>query len=279
MEAAVGKKMHTARDFDLLSERIFEKTHQNISSTTLKRLYGYLQESVTPRRASLDLLAQFLDYADWDDYCEKGGASAPDDTTLYTPAPVKKKGNRITYAVLALVAFAFLLIAAAFFLSKVYQTTPDQDKYVIHQGDRFATYGDYLKLFGIYDAGEPWGPPLPHHPNIIVWGPEYQHPQWHNEGDTAQMLPIIREYYTPIQDPSESIRLLTNTLNEQRYHAALRFNELRLTFMKNLKDTDFVFLGVYRLNKAQSDTTSLVWERVADAVDLNNLNYLEQLRN
>ena len=28
-----------------------------------------------------------------------------------------------------------------------------------------------------------------------------------------------------------------------------------------------------------SDTTKLVWERVADEVDLNNLDYLETLRN
>ena len=280
MEAAVGRQMHTPRDFDLLSERIFEKTHQNISATTLKRLYGYLQESVTPRRSSLNLLAQFLDYTDWDDYCYKVGNPASEDTTPDSPTQTKRKRFRIIYMMIALVALVVLSGAAAvFLLPRVLQDTPRQDKYIIHQGDRFATYDDYLKLFGIYDAGEPWAPPLPHHPNIIVWGPEYHHPQWHNEGDTAQMMPTIREYYTPLQDSTEVVGLLTNMLNVERYHTALRFNELRITFMKNLNDTNFVFLGVYRLNKEKSDTTSLLWERLADEIDLNHLNYLEQLRN
>jgi hypothetical protein len=49
--------------------------------------------------------------------------------------------------------------------------------------------------------------------------------------------------------------------------------------MKNLRDTGFVFLGVYRLSLEQSDTTHCVWERVDETCDLNNLDYLMELRN
>ena len=48
--------------------------------------------------------------------------------------------------------------------------------------------------------------------------------------------------------------------------------------MKNLTDTGYVFLGVYRTDLDQSDSTHVVWERVADECDLNNLAYLKQLR-
>ena len=49
--------------------------------------------------------------------------------------------------------------------------------------------------------------------------------------------------------------------------------------MKNLIDTGYVFLGIYRVNLTQSDSTHIVWERVADECNLNNLDFLEQLRN
>ncbi len=39
------------------------------------------------------------------------------------------------------------------------------------------------------------------------------------------------------------------------------------------------FLGVYRLDLNNSNTHHLTWERVADAIDLNRLDYLEELRN
>ena len=57
-----------------------------------------------------------------------------------------------------------------------------------------------------------------------------------------------------------------------------RMNELRITFMKDLVDTGYVFLGVYRLSLTHSDTARCVWERVADEVDLRDLDRLEKLR-
>ncbi len=56
-------------------------------------------------------------------------------------------------------------------------------------------------------------------------------------------------------------------------------NDIRLTFMKSLKDTTYTFLGAYRFSLTLSDTTHIVWERVAEDVDLAHLDYLEQLRN
>lgn len=67
--------------------------------------------------------------------------------------------------------------------------------------------------------------------------------------------------------------------NRDKYNHELRNNEVRITFMKNLNDTGYVFLGVYRLSLSLSDTTRCVWERVAEECDLANLGYLEELRN
>ena len=70
-------------------------------------------------------------------------------------------------------------------------------------------------------------------------------------------------------------------MSSNGYYIAKRLNEVRLTFMQNLPaDTShFVFLGVYRFSLTRSDTTRIVWERVADEVDLRHLDYLERFRN
>ena len=66
IEQVVGRKMRTPKDFDFLSGCIFETLHQNISATTLKRLWGYLSEPVTPRVSTLNLLAQFVGAENWE---------------------------------------------------------------------------------------------------------------------------------------------------------------------------------------------------------------------
>ena len=60
IETVADRKMRTPKDFDFLSDAIFEKLHQKVSTTTLKRLWGYLSEPVTPRTSTLDLLSQFV---------------------------------------------------------------------------------------------------------------------------------------------------------------------------------------------------------------------------
>ena len=65
IEETVGRKMKPPKDFDFLAGLIFDKLHENVSSTTLKRIWGYLSEPSTPRFSTLDILAQFVDYVAW----------------------------------------------------------------------------------------------------------------------------------------------------------------------------------------------------------------------
>ena len=50
VERKVGRKMQTNKHFDCLSDSVYNQTHAKISTTTLKRIWGYLSEGVTPRR-------------------------------------------------------------------------------------------------------------------------------------------------------------------------------------------------------------------------------------
>ena len=75
IETALKKKLQTPKDFEYLRERIYARLHTLVSRTTLMRLWGYVDEEVTPRKGTLDILSRFLGYLDWESYQEN--ASLP----------------------------------------------------------------------------------------------------------------------------------------------------------------------------------------------------------
>lgn len=280
IELMVSRKMRTPKDFDYLSEQIFERVHQTISPTTLKRLWGYLSEATVPRSSTLNILSQFVGSDSWEAFCQNepisvvqesqmSDSATQDDTS--SPTNSKPRRSGLWFALVFVVVIAVVSVAWSFF----HQSSQSSDIYILKMGDRFDSYTDYLKLFGINDSETYWGRVLPHHPYIVVWGPEYHHPSWHNEGSKDSMMPTITERWEPAGTDSQVVAMR----NRDKYHHELRLNEVRITFMKNLVDTSYVFVGVYRLSLQQSDTTRCVWERVAEECDLNHLDYLEELRN
>ena len=92
IETAVGRKMESPRDFNFLAQAIFEKTHQSISTSTLKRFWNYLPQYATIRISTLNLLSQFIDYKDWEDFCQAHEPiSIPPETS--SPAPTYLGGG------------------------------------------------------------------------------------------------------------------------------------------------------------------------------------------
>ena len=75
VECAVGHKVSTPTDFNNLSDCIFEKTKETLSPTTLKRIWGYIDGYESVRYNTLSVLARYIDYKDWDDFCIKLQAS------------------------------------------------------------------------------------------------------------------------------------------------------------------------------------------------------------
>ena len=70
VEERVGSKPYGHGDFTKLADEVFEATKEMISATTLKRLWGYLrQESPMPQTRTLNVLAAFVGFADWQQYC------------------------------------------------------------------------------------------------------------------------------------------------------------------------------------------------------------------
>lgn len=68
IETAIGKKLKTPADFVFCTGIIWERMHQNISPTTLKRMWGYIEGADTTRLSTLNLLSDFLGFHDWDGF-------------------------------------------------------------------------------------------------------------------------------------------------------------------------------------------------------------------
>ena len=81
------------------------------------------------------------------------------------------------------------------------------------------------------------------------------------------MLPTIKEYY---KNPDKPLKV-SSTRNINQYWFNLRINEIGLAFEKNLVDTGNVFTWAYRMSEELSDTTKIIWVRIADEVDLKCL--------
>lgn len=287
IEGVIERKMKTPKDFEYLSECIFDKFHEKISPTTLKRLWGYLSETTTPRKTTLDILSMFVGYDNWKDFCKKNPiekkpiVEEPIEEEPIEEEPIEKKEEKtqkkrlspsLLYSAIALLLIGIIAVVT----SHVFSKSPEKSStYTLKIGDSFSSPHEYLKLFGIHAKEKLWGQILPHHPNISVWGPDYHNKEWHNEGDKSKMMPTITEYWKP--EGVDSARIVERNIDQ--FNHCSRLNEIRVTFMKNLIDTNYVYLGVYRLSLDLSDSTKVVWERVANECDLNNLDYLEELRN
>ena len=64
----VGRKMVVPRDFAWLSEKVEERTQQRVSASTLRRFWGYVSEGVSASKFTKNVLANFLGYADFEEF-------------------------------------------------------------------------------------------------------------------------------------------------------------------------------------------------------------------
>ena len=69
VEKKYGRRIATTTDFESLSVVIEHQIGELISSSTLKRLWGYVSLNPTPRVATLDVLSRFIGHRDFKAFC------------------------------------------------------------------------------------------------------------------------------------------------------------------------------------------------------------------
>ena len=291
IESKIGCKIRTPKDFDLLRSRIFEDCHIMVSTSTLKRIWGYNDYKGKQRVSSLEPLAKFIGFRNWESFVlttENEEENQKQKTYLDEPTQNGKKKHGVLYPILVAIT-ALICGAACYHLWTGSTASPTKESNqvsstsihrILRKGqDCFKTINDYLTLFDIEDSDTAYFRPLPNHKYVYVWGPEYHHPVWHNEGNPSKLMPTITEYWIPlIGEKDFQSEEYVKLANEKLYYERLQCDELRITFMKNLVEDFYVFIGIYRLDRNLSTKEKCVWTRISDECDLSRLDQIEELR-
>ena len=84
-------------DCKTLSLLIYKKTNQQVSETTLKRVYGFAYSKFKPSLFTMDAMASYCGYLGWADFCEKDGAKNTSSTKIDVGWDnIKHNANKIT---------------------------------------------------------------------------------------------------------------------------------------------------------------------------------------
>ncbi len=90
---------HTPMQYEELSRLIHARTGERVSPTTLKRFFGYLNESVRPRLITLNILSRFIGYADFEAFTKRGGDADAQSNIIFgehLSADKLEEGERIS---------------------------------------------------------------------------------------------------------------------------------------------------------------------------------------
>lgn len=69
VEKKYGRRVATSTDFESLSVVIEHQTGERLSSSTLKRIWGYVSLNPNPRITTLDILSRFVGHKDFKSFC------------------------------------------------------------------------------------------------------------------------------------------------------------------------------------------------------------------
>ncbi len=81
VEVLVGRSIKSPKDFDFLSRQIYGYTRENISVSTLKRMWGYVACASKPSRFNLNLLSRMVGYPSWAAFI--GGGDGEDSSHFF----------------------------------------------------------------------------------------------------------------------------------------------------------------------------------------------------
>ena len=119
-----GVQLEKAKDFELLADIIFQTTKRSIGVTTLKRLFGTINDSRKTNEFTLNTIAIYLGYSSWDDYIATNSVDSiwnfPVDNTVYinelqenTTITIKYLNREVTFVVQVLDNTKVLVVKSA----------------------------------------------------------------------------------------------------------------------------------------------------------------------
>ena len=70
VETLVGRTIKSPKDFDFLARQVKGYMKENVSVSTLKRMWGYVNCTSKPSLFNLDLFSRMVGYSDWESFVE-----------------------------------------------------------------------------------------------------------------------------------------------------------------------------------------------------------------
>lgn len=111
LEKIYGSEIRYPKDCDALADTISRKTGSTISSSTMKRLLGFIQATSNPSQHTLDTIAVYLGHATWEEFKTSKNIRNGDVVADVPSRPNASSGKRRK----AIYASILLLIAVASF--------------------------------------------------------------------------------------------------------------------------------------------------------------------
>ncbi len=99
LERKLGKEIRYSSDIEHLSFDIEKQTNQRVSINTLKRLFGIIPSIKDPRLYTLDAIARYIDFKNWDNLLESFDKKGNSDFTTMEEIEIDslKTGNKISF--------------------------------------------------------------------------------------------------------------------------------------------------------------------------------------
>lgn len=83
IEERLGSPLNYSADCERLAAAIEEATGERLGVTTIKRMFGFAGEQVEPRGTTMDIIAQYLGYANMRDMTRRLGDAS--DISMFSP--------------------------------------------------------------------------------------------------------------------------------------------------------------------------------------------------
>lgn len=100
VEEKFGRRLSTTTDYELLSFVVEREINEMISASTLKRLWGYVSYSSTPRIATMDTLCRYLGHKDFKEFCKVLKDSGAIVSTFFTSKTIEASSLKASDRVL-----------------------------------------------------------------------------------------------------------------------------------------------------------------------------------
>lgn len=99
VEKHYGRRLATSTDFEALSVLIERETNDMLSSSTLKRMWGYVTKHPVPRVTTLDILSRYIGHKDFRAFCSSLRDSAEYESSFFSAKVIEvsslKSGARV----------------------------------------------------------------------------------------------------------------------------------------------------------------------------------------